>query len=166
MRITEKTKYSKLVPVEKFLKDKDIAALKQAAEKQYGAMYDLTFTDFHACSNGDFASVLGDFSEPTVLQVYWCKRFEEFVREFVEALSKLNIQQTPDEKKAAAGLLTMDWAEGMLIFVRNYFGLPSFKAAEQITMGEILIAKRAQYNSDLFQRNMSNMQMQKYNKKK
>lgn len=166
MRITEKTKYVDILAVEKCFTDKSIEELKAAAVKHFGSFYDLTFEAFHECSDGDYTKTLGDISDPTVLQVYWIKAFSDFVKLFVEQLSKLQVPQTADEKKAASNLLQVNWDEGMLVFIRNYFGLKSFKEAEQISMGEILIAKRAQYNSDLFQRRMNNIQMQKYKLKK
>lgn len=135
-----------------------------AAEQVFGSMYDLTFTEFWACSNGDF-SILGDISNPTVFQVYWQKRFEQFVKEFAEALKRLTIAQTPEEAQASQGLVKVTWDEGILTFLQQWFGLHNYKEAEQITIGEILIAKRAAYNREKFQRQMSKIQMSKLNKK-
>ena len=164
MQVSDRTLYSTLEPFEKYLTKKAVQDLYKAAEEKYGAMYDLTFADFWACSNGDF-SRLGDVSNPTVFQVYWRKRFDTFVNEFAEALKKLTIAQTPEEAQASQGLVKVTWDEGILVFVQQWFGLHSYKEAEQITMGEILIAKRAAYNRDKFQRQMSKIQMNKLNKK-
>lgn len=166
MLITEKTKYVDILAVEKHFKDKSIEELKAAAIKHFGSFYDLTFEAFHECANGEYTKIVGDLSDPTVLQVYWVKAFSDFVKEFVEQLGKLHIQPTADEKKAASNLLQVNWDEGMLVFIRNYFGLKSFKDAEKITIGEILIAKRAQYNDDLFRRRLNNIQVQKMKIKK
>lgn len=166
MLITEQTKYTDIVAVEKHLKDQSIAELKAAAVAKYGSFYDMTFATFHDCSEGDFSKALGDFSEPTVMQVYYMKAFSDFVTDFVETLKKMQIPQTADEKKASNGLLQVNWDEGMLVFIRNYFALKSFKEAEQITMGEILIAKRAQHNDDLFRKHINDIQMQKIKTKK
>lgn len=166
MLITEQTKYVDILAVEKHFKDKSIEELKAAAVKHFGSFYDLTFETFHECADGNYTKVLGDISNPTVLQVYYIKAFEDFVKEFVEQLGKLQIPPTADEKKAASNLLQVNWDEGMLVFVQRFFGLKSFKEAEQITMGEILIAKRAQYNDDLFRRRLNNIQVQKMKIKK
>lgn len=165
MLITETTKYSEFQPLEKYLKADGFAQIKRAAEEQYGNMYDLTFAEFHACANGDFGGILGDLSNPTVLQVYWIKRLEEFTEEFANTLKRLEIKQTADEQRAAQGLLKTDWAEGILIFLQSFFSLKSFKEAEKITMGEIIIAKRSQYNGEVFRRNMTKIQMQKARRK-
>lgn len=165
MLITAKTKYSEIKYAENYLTPQSVEELKKAAEETYGSMYDLTFATFHACADGDFSDVFKDTTDPTVLQVYWCKRFADFVQEFAEALKQMQVPQKEDEKKAARGLLKTDWAEGMLIFLQDFFGLRSFKEAETITLGEILIAKRARFNEDTYRRNLSKIQMQKISQK-
>lgn len=165
MRVTDKTKYATLKPVEKYLTDKAVQELKRAAENKYGTMYELTFAQFHACADGDFSEILGDTQEPTVLQVYWSRRFVEFVEEFAKQLKKLTLKQTADELQASQGLLKVSWDEGLLVFIQSYFGTRSFKEAEQITIGEIIIAKRAIYNQELFKRKISAIQMAKLRKK-
>lgn len=165
MRITEKTKYKEIAGIEQYFTPKTVAAIKEKAEQRFGAMYDLTFAQFYACSNDDFADMLGDAKEPTVLQVYWRKRFDEFVKEFTETLKKFTVPHTPEEEQAAAAMIKTDWAEGMLVFIRNYFGLQSFRAAEQITMGEILIAKKAAYNEAIFRKRLMKIQTAKFNRK-
>ena len=165
MLITSETKYSEIVEAEKYFTAQSVEKLKKAAEETYGSMYDLTFSTFHACTNGDFSHIIKDAKDPTVLQIYWCKRFADFVKEFAEALKNMQTQQTPDEKKAAKGLLQTDWAENMLVFLQDFFGLRSFKEAENITVGEILIAKRARFNEDTYRRNIARIQTQKITKK-
>lgn len=164
MRITEKTKYAIFEHVEKYLTDDAVVSLKQAAERKYGAMYDLQFGTFYNCTQGDF-SHLGNLDTPTVLQVYWCKRFADFAQEFANALKAVEIQQETDEKRASQGLLKTDWGESMLVFLQQWFCCRSYKEAEQITVGELLIAKRAQYNQDKYRRQYARIQTQKYKRK-
>lgn len=165
MQITEATKYAEFEPVEKYVKPKAVQRIFESAEEKFGKMYDLEFGTFWQCSNENFAEVLGDMSEPTVLQVYWKKRFEKFVEEFAGALKAMTLTQTAEEIQAADGLLKISWDEAILVFVRDYFGLHSFKDAERITMGEILIAKRAVYNREKFQRKLAKIQTAKLHKK-
>lgn len=165
MRITENTKYIEIVAIEKCFSKKTIEELKAAAEKQFGSMYDLEFATFWNCANGDF-SHLGDLDDLTVLQVYWMKRFENFAEEFAKTLSTLQVKSTEDEKRASEGLLKVTWGESILVFIQKYFCLKSFKEAEKITIGELLIAKRAQYNEDLFQRKLASIRTQKFGHKK
>lgn len=166
MRITDRTKYANIAVAEKYFTPATVAKLKHAAEEKFGSMYDLSFSQFYACANGDFSCVLGELENPTVFQVYWGKRFNEFVEEFVGALKKLEIKPTAEEVEASAVLLKTDWGEGMLVFLQSFFGLHSFKDAESITIGEILIAKRAQYNREKYQRELNKRQLQKFKSKK
>lgn len=165
MRITERTKYSEIEPYEDLLTDATKSAITEAAEAFYVPMNDLTFVRFFECSNGDFYGVLGDVEDPTVFQVYWAKRFEEFVKEFAKAMKSLTLKQTVDEIQASQGLVQVGWAESLLVFVQKFFGLKSFREAEQITIGEIVIARRAQYNQDKYQRQMAAVQAKKLQKK-
>lgn len=165
MQITEATKYAEFEPVEKYVTKKTEQGLFESAEEKFGKMYDLEFGTFWQCSNDNFEEVLGDMSEPTVLQVYWKKRFEKFVEEFAATLKAMTLTQTAEEIQAAEGLLKISWDEAILVFVRDYFGLHSFKDAERITMGEVLIAKRATYNREKFQRKLAKIQTAKLHKK-
>lgn len=165
MRIDKNTKYREFEPIEKYVPDSQKKAITNAAESLYGCMYDLEFSEFWNVANGDL-SRLGNLENPTVFQRYWLKRFEEFTKEFAETLNKLSVKQTSEEKRAADGCLKISWGESVLVFLQKFFGLKSFKEAEKITLGEILIAKRAQYNDDLFARRMSQIQMQKIKPKK
>lgn len=165
MLITEATKYKDFRNIEKYVSEKSVQSLCAEAEKQFGGMYDLEFGSFWECSNGNFERVLGDLKEPTVLQVYWMKRFEKFVEDFAGQLKALTIAQSTDEQRASVGLLELSWAEATLVFLQNYFGLHNFKDAERITIGEILIAKRAAYNRDKFHRNLAAINNQKMRKK-
>jgi len=165
MRITENTRYATIEHLDKFIDDKSVKELEKAAEDKFGIMYDLTFATFWACANGDF-SHLGDMTNPTVLQVYWVKRFAKFVEEFTNALKSYTLKPTEEEKKASQDLLEISWDEGLLIFMQQWFGLKSYKEAENITIGELLIAKRAQYNQDLFRRKLANIQISKIKRKK
>lgn len=165
MQITEATKYAEFEHVEKYVTKKTEQGLFDSAEEKFGKMYDLEFGTFWQCSNDNFEEVLGDMSEPTVLQVYWKKRFEKFVEEFAATLKAMTLTQTAEEIQAAEGLLKISWDEAILVFVRDYFGLHSFKDAERITIGEILIAKRATYNREKFQRKLAKIQTAKLRKK-
>lgn len=160
MRITERTKYAKIAHIEKYFTAQTIDGLKSAAEAKYGAMYDLPFGTFWACQNGDF-SHLGDLSSPTVLQIYWCKRFADFATDYAKQLQACTLPPTADETAANNGLLPVSFGEAMLVFMQSFFGLRSFKEAEKITTGELLIAKRAQFNRDKFQRNFAAIQRKK-----
>lgn len=165
MIVTKKTKYAKMAPFEKCLTMEAVAGLKREAERAYVSMYELTFVQFLKACNGDFVTILGDMRKPTVLQVYWRKRFEDFKKEFGEMLKNTNVPPTADQQRASEGLPKPTFAENILVFVRQYFGLHSFQEAEQITLGNILIARRDAYNTAMFDRKLERIQIEKMNRK-
>ena len=165
MRVTERTLYATIKPVEKYLADKTVEDLKRAAENHLGGMYDLEFATFWACCAGDF-SHLGDMKNPTVYQVYWCKRFADFVKEFTDTIKALQLPPTADERQASEGMLEVTFGEAMLVFMQQWFGLKSYREAERITLGDLLIAKRAAFNQDKFRRSLAAIQARKFKSKK
>lgn len=166
MIVTETTKYKDFTAAEKYLTEEAVADLKKAAERAYVGMYELTFGQFLQISGGDFAAVLGDMSDPTVLQVYWAKRFADFQKEYGEALKNTQVPMTAEQKRASDGLPKTTFAECMLTFGRSYFGLHNFREAEKLTLGDLIIARRDAYNSAMFERRLQRIQMEKYRKKK
>lgn len=169
MRITEQTKYKDIEKLERYFSDKTNARITEAAQKSICKFVDLTFDDFWACCNGDFSAILGDVNkmrDPSVYEVYWLTGFKDFVEKFTKTLQNLTIKPTAEEKQAAEGLLEISFGEACLVFLQKYFCLHSFAEAGKITIGDLLIAKRAKYNEDKFQRNLSNIQLKKYKAKK
>ena len=160
MVITEKTPYSDIIEVEELFADTTIKELKQAAEKKYGDCYNLTIDEFFGLIEGNY-SLLGDITEPTALQVYWLKRFEEFCTEFANSCERMTLQPTDDQTQLQTGCLKLSGKEGMLIFTREYFGLPSFMAAGKRTLGEYLVARKDKYNEAVQKRNFDAWQRRK-----
>lgn len=165
MRVTSKTKYRKFLPYEGLLTTESETALKQQAERVYKPCHTLTINEFFGVINGDY-SVLGDMSDPSVLQVYWLKRFAEYVEIFADACKRTKIEPTPEQKQAAQGCLEMSPAEGMLVFARSYFGLHSLREAGDITINEYIMARKDTYNNALVRRNLEKIQLRKLNSKK
>ena len=164
MTITDKTLYEDFAPLEKVLTDGSVRELKASAERNYGNCYELTIDQFFGIANGDL-SLLGDMQQPTVLQVYWQKRFAEFCTELTKACERLSIKE-PNEAKISSGCVEMTALEGMLIFTREYFGLPSFFEAGKRTMGEYLTARKDKYNAARRQKNFEQIQREKLKTKR
>lgn len=163
MRITPETLYTKSFERnERYFRASDIEAIEHASEKYYGPICDLAFADYWAIANGDkdaLFAVLGDMSRPTIFQTFWVRAFRKYTETFSDALKRFSIPQTLQEKTAADSCAPVGFAEGILIFARSYFGLHSFREAERITMGEILIAKKAAYNDAIFRKKLSALQI-------
>lgn len=166
MQITEKTPYSRLQPIERYLTPESVEQIKQAAERHFGLCGAITLADFFACADGDFARVIGG-GEPTVLQVYWIKRFcEDFLPAFTAACESLKSPQTAKELRAMQGLKRLTMQEGMLVFVQAFFGLPSFEAAEKITLGEYILARKVKYNNDIARFNYDKISREELRRKR
>lgn len=165
MKITNKTKYADFEPLEQFITPEDVSNLKAAAELEYGNCYNLTIDQFWGVLSGNY-ELLGDLTNPTVYQYYWRKRFDEFAEEIGRACEQMTIHPTPDEEQCQIGTVKMQPMEAMLIFVRSYFGLPSFVEAGKRTMGEYMTARKDSYNKQRMQRNFEELQRKKFKKNK
>lgn len=159
MKITKKTRYAEIEDRVKYFDDESIKYLKSAAEAEYVRMYDLTFAQFLMACEGYTADIIGDATDKTVLQAFWLMRFEDFKKEFEKTLKNTNVPPKKEEELAAKDLPPQTFAESILIFTRHYFGLHSFREAEQITIGEIIIARKDAYNTAMYNRRLQAIQM-------
>lgn len=160
MDITKEMRYVDFKDAEPFLFPEGIKQLKDKSEEIFGYCHRLTIDEFFAIINGDL-SLLGNMETPTVLQVYWMKRFEDFTKEFTKICERYTLSPTPEQQQATQGVEPMTPLETMLVFTRDYFGLPSFVEAGKRTIGEYITAKKARYNDLLTQRNYQNIQVRK-----
>lgn len=166
MQVTENTKYSVFAPVEQYATPETIENLKQAAQKIYGDTWSLTIGQFAELSDGNgFYDILGDTSDPTVLQVYWLKAFADFAKDFAKVLESVKIPQDAAELQAAESCKKVSMLEGMLVFARGYFGLHSFADAEQVTLADYVIARRDEYNKAIYSRKLADLRTKQYRKK-
>ena len=153
-----------LEEVDKYLKAEYKKAIAEVAEHTYGSFNGLTLGQWIDCSEGRFERVVGEI-RGTWLQVYWLRSFVEEAKRFPETLANLSPKMDADEQRAASNLLQTTLVESVMVFARSYFGLPSFKATEGLTIGEVLIAKKAAYNESIFQRRYSKIQLEKAKRK-
>ena len=164
MKIEGRTPYKKFAPIEQYVSDESKKAMMAAAERAFKPCCSLTIDEFFGVCGGDY-SLLGDTRNPSVLQVYWAKRFAVFVEEFTQACQRTMLEPTPDQRIASEGQIEMTPQEHMLVFVREYFNLPSFFAAGKRTLGEYLTARKDRYNQMLQQRKFEQLQRDKLHKK-
>ena len=164
MKIDFSKPYSKYVDVLPFVTDDSRKVLMEQAAKIRDP-YTLTLAEFFACCDGDFGCVMKDTKNMTTGEGLWLEYFCNFVTDFGKILERLVIQQTQEQKQASANCLPVEWQEGMLVFVRSYFGLKSFAEAENVTIGDYILAKKDEHNNAIFQRNMAKIQTQKIHRK-
>lgn len=156
--------------IDDYLKADAREQIKSAALERYGSYHELTIGRFSECLDGDFSRAVGEYHtgriDGTWLQVYWMRGFIDFAKEYTETLKKLSPAMDADEERAASGLLDTTLIESILVFARNYFGMHSFSETEnKITLGEILIAKKAVYNETTFRKKLANIQLAKAKKR-
>ena len=163
MKITSKTKYADFEPYEPFLTGESVAELKAAAERSIRFCHTLTLDEFWGLLAGDY-SLLGDLSSPSVYQVYWAKRFKDFVEEFTQSCNALSMKD-PENDGMDAGCVKIEPQENMLIFVREYFGLHSFVEAGERTIGEYILARKDAFNKWRTRKNIEKKQLAKLKKK-
>lgn len=160
MIVTAKTKYRDFEELEKVATAESLQALKQASEQYFKPCNALTIDEFFGIIGGDY-SLLGDLAEPSVYQVFWLKRFQEFAEQFTKECERLHLEPTAEMKQAQQGAIDMQPMESMLVFLQDYFALPSFFDAGKRTIGEYLLARKVRYNEQLAQRNYETMQRNK-----
>lgn len=162
MDIDLRKPYAEYAEYLQLLTAKSREELSEAAET-IRPMWDLKIGEFFRLCDGDFSGIM-DKENPLLWQVLWAERFPKFVEEFANVVQRLTLEPTQEQKAAASGCLPMEWQEGILIFARSYFGLHSFAAAEELTLGDYILAKKHDYNTALTDRNMHKQQMQKLKK--
>lgn len=151
MQITNNTPFAQFAPYDGILTPESVKELKDAAEAQYRNCYTLTIDEFFGIIGGDY-SLLGDMSNPSVLQVYWLRRFADFCEEFAQVCGSLSIKD-PAREHLQSGCVKLEPQEAMLIFTREYFNLPSFFEAGKRTLGEYLTARKDRFNDAVIRRN-------------
>lgn len=164
MIVTEHTKYSDFEQYESVLTENSVRELKACAERFYKPCHTLTIDEFWGCVNKDF-ELLGDLQNPTVLQIYWLKRFADFAQEFTKSCEMLNAGAS-DLENMQSGCVKLSPQESMLTFVREYFGLGSFEAAGMRTVGEYILARKDTYNKYKVRKNYEAAQLRKIKSKK
>lgn len=168
MQITPKTKYLDFEPLEKYLADGEKHRIVEAAAKHYlgeGGFVNLTASQLIKLCGNDISCLDNlPIDVGTVYCVYFFQGMRDFVVEYISALQKLSVKQTPMEQRASNGCVTTSFGEALLVFIRDYFGFSSFAMAEQVTLDEVMLARRDHYNRVTFERNLAQQQIQKQKK--
>jgi hypothetical protein len=163
MRITEDTLYTDFVPYEDFISEEDKLHIAAAAVELYGDYNSLTIEKFAELTQLTPEQAMAEYN--TVFKVYWLLGFKDFVEQFSKTISNFSLKPTPMEASASSVCFEVTMLESMLVFSRDYFGLKSFSEAAKTTLGDYLIARKADYNSKAFERRFSELQMQKIKQK-
>ena len=165
MDVTSKTLYKDFAIYEPFVSEEQDKLLKEKAEGKFGNCYNLTLDEFWGVANGNY-ELLGDTTNPTVLQVYWIKRFDDFVQELEQLHNRIKIEPTPEQKQASTRCVKFRPMEAMLLFCCTYFGLHNFGDAGKITIGEYVLAAKDDYNKRRQESNWNAIQRRKFKERR
>lgn len=164
MKIDPNERYiNRLVLLEK-MDEESKQRLEEYAESVYGSPWALSLRDFFALSEGDL-SYIGltkeQYLSANVCQYVWMKAFRECVEQVTNILKSLQVPQSPESQRASKACLKMGFKEATLVFTRRYFGLHNFTEAEKIPLGDFIVAKKDDFNGNIYQYKMSEIQKAK-----
>lgn len=161
MKINLSAKYVQYADVLPFVVSNELV---EKAVEMVVPFWELEIGQLFKFAESDFSDIVPDDCEMSVAQYIWLQEFPKWLKSFVDICNKLTIQQTAEQKQASASCIATDWQESMLLFARAYFGLHSFAEAERVKVSEYLMAKKDDYNTKVFERNLTNIQRQKTKK--
>lgn len=155
MKIDRNTTIEAFAPFVGIIDEADMERVRE------GAVRDLFGeAGFYAMTVGDFTAIVGGDPRPllqsggrTVFDMCRVEAFRKFVDDFAATLKRLTVPPTPDTIKASVGTLQYSFDEGLYIFCRSYFGLPSFEAADRLRLSEYLMARKDDYNRQVVELN-------------
>lgn len=154
MTINENTIYADVKSVERYFTADAKEQIIQASQRCYKNYQELTIEEFFEIIDKNYELIEYSEDKPmTLYQYYWLQGFASFVDEFQKILKRFEITPTAKEMQCMQGTLPMTFSESLLVFAQNFFNLKSFGEAEKLTIGDIIIAKKADYNRNIFQRN-------------
>lgn len=139
-------------------KERLFSAAQDHLHLHYG---ELLIGDFLLCMSGDFGCIDvasgDDWCMATNAQYLWAMGFSPFAKSFAKMMGRLTVPPTPDEQRAQQYCVKMTLAESVLVFAREYYGLPSLHDAERLTVNELVIAKKDAYNKAITQRKLAEL---------
>lgn len=164
-QITESTKIRDLSDFLAYLKDTTIRELKTAAERKYGDPWGITIGQMLDGLRGKFFVLENTALEDvTVIQHFWIVSYRDMMEQLCKTLEKLTPPCTPEAKQAQTACIDMSFDEGILIFLRSYFGLRTFDDAMNLHISDLLLARKDVYNRAAFEQALSRITANKYKK--
>lgn len=157
MKIDRHTTNAELAPFLAIVNDEDMARVREASVRdKYGdaGFYGMTLGDFTTVIAGDIRPLLQSGGR-TVFDTCRVEAFKAFVDELADTIKRLTLPPTPESIKLSAGTLQSEFAESVYVFCRQYFGLPSFEAADTLKLSEFVMAKKDDYNRSVVDRNIA-----------
>lgn len=169
VRITNRTLYNETV--EALISPEQIEEIKNNAVKYFTGFrpYEMPLRIFLEILEGTFKAEKIDRDCKYGLTFFaklYLEKIGDFTKDFCEKYEALTHKPTAEEKKAGEACLETSFRENIIVFTRSYFGLPSFVKAYEITLGEILIAKKDKYNEVAFRQAYNRIELEKIKSKR
>lgn len=169
LRINLRGDAAYLLPRWRYISDKEKSGLYERAQDALHLHYgELRIGDFFDCIRCDFSviGVCSTWNNATQAQYIWAMGFADYMENFSEMLERMTLRGTAEQQQAQMVCLRVGFEESVLVFLQDFFGLHSFKEAEDITVNEYLIAKKSAYNKAAFERKLNDIYKLKQKTKK
>lgn len=169
LRINLRGDAAYLLPRWRYISDKEKSGLYERAQDALHLHYgELRIGDFFDCIRCDFSviGVCSTWNNVTQAQYIWAMGFADYMENFSKMLERMTLRGTAEQQQAQMVCLRVGFEESVLVFLQDFFGLHSFKEAEDITVNEYLIAKKSAYNKAAFERKLNDIYKLKQKTKK
>lgn len=169
LRINLRGDAAYLLPRWRYISDKEKSGLYERAQDALHLHYgELRIGDFFDCIRCDFSviGVCSTWNNATQAQYIWAMGFADYMENFSKMLERMTLRGTAEQQQAQMVCLRVGFEESVLVFLQDFFGLHSFKEAEDITVNEYLIAKKSAYNKAAFERKLNDIYKLKQKTKK
>jgi hypothetical protein len=160
MRLNKKTKWADVLPVWNVASNKE-QVKADAVKLMFGdaGFYALTINNWIALTEQEDFTLFERFGKESAIGVLCVESFKNFVTDFIATLEKLTPPARAVDVARKNATLPCGVGEGFLIFARDYFCLHSFTEAGEITLADLILAKKDAYNNV-----MASRAEQNYNK--
>lgn len=169
LRINLRGDAAYLLPRWRYISDKEKSGLYERVQDALHLHYgELRIGDFFDCIRCDFSviGVCSTWNNATQAQYIWAMGFADYMENFSKMLERMTLRGTAEQQQAQMVCLRVGFEESVLVFLQDFFGLHSFKEAEDITVNEYLIAKKSAYNKAAFERKLNDIYKLKQKTKK
>lgn len=169
LRINLRGDAAYLLPRWRYISDKEKSGLYERAQDALHLHYgELRIGDFFDCIRCDFSviGVCSTWNNATQAQYIWAMGFADYMENLSKMLERMTLRGTAEQQQAQMVCLRVGFEESVLVFLQDFFGLHSFKEAEDITVNEYLIAKKSAYNKAAFERKLNDIYKLKQKTKK
>ena len=169
LRINLRGDAAYLLPRWRYISDKEKSGLYERAQDALHLHYgELRIGDFFDCIRCDFSviGVCSTWNNATQAQYIWAMGFADYMENFSKMFERMTLRGTAEQQQAQMVCLRVGFEESVLVFLQDFFGLHSFKEAEDITVNEYLIAKKSAYNKAAFERKLNDIYKLKQKTKK